>query len=141
MNADTLSDLVELFRPDPTPEAPAESTEGGGFRAQFTGRQWAALARHPEILDALRLAHAFGLLRAAGIAPDHYTASTVCDGCGPVPIWHGAPASVQGCPWCVNRTAGLPIPKPMHRPAIEGGEGGPVALSGHDQPLPLEFTQ
>ena len=140
--------LAELFAPPgPAPELSdiagkhAEPTEAPGFREQFTPKQWAALARHPEILEALRLAHAFGLLRAAGIAPDHYAASTVCDGCGPVPIWHGAPATVRGCPWCNNRIAGLPIPKPTHRPTMEGGEGGPVAPWGHDQPPPFEFPQ
>ncbi|MFM8442465.1 MAG: hypothetical protein ACKN9W_03865 [Methylococcus sp.] len=130
----SLQALVELFAP-PTPPTPAEPTEAPGFREQFTARQWAAMERHPEILEALRLAHAFGLLRAAGIAPDHYTGQTVCRSCGPVPIWHGAPAHVQGCPWCGNRTAGLPIPKVTHRPAMEGGGGGPVAPCGHDQDL------
>jgi len=130
---ENLLDLAELFQPVTTPESPPEPIEAPGFREQFTPRQWAALDRNPAILQALRLAHAFGLTRAAGLAPDHYTGQTVCQSCGPVPIWEGAPASVQGCPWCTNRIEGLPIPKPMHRLAKEGGGGGPVALPGHDQ--------
>ena len=132
-----LHDLAELFAP-PTPDPElsdiaGKSAEPTGFQDQFTPKQWDALQRHPEILDGWKLAYQFGLERSAGIAPDHYTAVTVCDGCGAVPIWHGAPASVRGCPWCGNRLAGLPIPKPMHRLAIEGGGGGPVALPGHVQ--------
>ncbi len=50
-------------------------------------------------------------MRERGIVPDHYTATTECAHCGPVPIWPGLPAKVLGCPWCFNRRAGIPIPK------------------------------
>ena len=47
-----------------------------------------------------------------GRVPAHWTAVTTCRGCGPVPIWPGAPQSVDGCPWCAVRAAGRPIPGP-----------------------------
>jgi len=58
--------------------------------------------------------------RAAGQRPSHYTKRAVCAACGPVWLWEGAPPQVLGCPWCFNRSNGLPIPKPT--PATEGGE-------------------
>lgn len=50
------------------------------------------------------------LARERGEIPAHYTAKTVCSGCGPVPIFRGAPEKVAGCPWCWNRIRGLPMP-------------------------------
>ena len=49
-------------------------------------------------------------MRARGEIPAHYTSTTTCKHCGPVPIWDGCPPEVQGCPWCFNRIEGLPIP-------------------------------
>ena len=51
-------------------------------------------------------------MREQGIVPDHYTATTECKHCGPVPIWEGCPPRVLGCPWCLNRLSRLPIPSP-----------------------------
>ena len=50
-------------------------------------------------------------MRERGEIPTHYTATTTCKHCGPVPIWEGCPPEVQGCPWCFNRIKRLPIPK------------------------------
>ncbi len=50
-------------------------------------------------------------MRLRGIIPDHYTATTECKHCGPVPIWEGCPPEVEGCPWCFNRLKGLHIPR------------------------------
>lgn len=50
--------------------------------------------------------------RKTGRVPDSYTATTWCRGCGTVPIFEGAPARVDACPWCFNRAKGLPIPRP-----------------------------
>ncbi len=49
-------------------------------------------------------------MRYEGKTPDHYTSTTTCNRCGPVPIWEGCPPKVLGCPWCFNRLKGLPIP-------------------------------
>lgn len=51
-------------------------------------------------------------MREQGTVPLHYTAVTECAGCGQVPIFPGAPARVDGCPWCFNRRAGHPLPAP-----------------------------
>ncbi len=50
--------------------------------------------------------------REAGKVPSRYTAITHCCHCGTVPIFAGAPARVGACPWCHNRTRGLPIRRP-----------------------------
>ena len=50
-------------------------------------------------------------MREKDVCPDHYTAETECSHCGPVPIFPGCPPQVIGCPWCLNRLKGLPIPK------------------------------
>ena len=65
----------------------------------------------PEVFADLALAQALAhavqtrRMRERGEVPPHYTASTVCAGCGPVPIWEGAPEKVLACPWCFNRVA------------------------------------
>lgn len=56
--------------------------------------------------------------RDRGIVPARYAATTECAGCGPVPIFEGAPERVAACPWCRNRRLGLPMP------AITGGKTG-----------------
>ncbi len=50
-------------------------------------------------------------MRERGHIPGHYTSTTTCKHCGPVPIWDGCPPEIQGCPWCFNRHKGLPIPQ------------------------------
>ena len=46
-----------------------------------------------------------------GEVPDHYTVTTTCAHCGPVPIFPGLPEKVQGCPWCLARIRGVTIPR------------------------------
>jgi len=50
-------------------------------------------------------------MRERGDIPTHYTSTTTCKHCGPVPIWNDCPPEVQSCPWCFNRINGLQIPK------------------------------
>ncbi|AKH19900.1 hypothetical protein [Sedimenticola thiotaurini] len=45
-----------------------------------------------------------------GKRPDHYTEQANCQHCGP--IWSWFSGEVLGCPWCWNRTADKPIPRP-----------------------------
>lgn len=45
-----------------------------------------------------------------GKRPDHYTEQATCKHCGPIWLWF--PGEVLGCPWCWNRTAYKPIPRP-----------------------------
>ncbi len=49
-------------------------------------------------------------MRQKGIVPDHYTATTNCKHCGPVPIFEGCWPESDACPWCFNRLRGLPMP-------------------------------
>ncbi|GAB5452309.1 MAG: hypothetical protein Hals2KO_26370 [Halioglobus sp.] len=45
-----------------------------------------------------------------GKRPDHYTERATCEHCGPIWLWFCG--EVRGCPWCWNRAAGRPIPRP-----------------------------
>lgn len=98
----SFESLDSLFtQPAPLPDS---------FHAQFAPEEWAALEAAPSLLAAYRRADEVRRIREAGQIPDGYTAQTRCDGCGPVPIWSGAPAQVLGCPWCLERAQGRPIP-------------------------------
>lgn len=44
-----------------------------------------------------------------GIIPKGYTEIAFCRHCGPVRLWFAG--EVLSCPWCLNRTAGRPIPR------------------------------
>jgi hypothetical protein len=46
-----------------------------------------------------------------GRVPVHYTEHATCGRCGP--IWFWISGEVSGCPWCWNRVAGRPIPRPQ----------------------------
>jgi hypothetical protein len=46
-----------------------------------------------------------------GKRPDHYTEQATCERCGPIWLWFSG--KVQGCPWCWNRAADRPIPRPV----------------------------
>ena len=76
-----------------------------------TGNDWDEIGSDPEKLKNYYELLMIGEMREKGIAPDHYTATTECIHCGPVPIFEGVPEKVEGCPWCFNRIRGLPIPK------------------------------
>ncbi|QBQ56114.1 hypothetical protein [Nitrosococcus wardiae] len=46
-----------------------------------------------------------------GKRPALYTEPASCQHCGPVWLWFSG--EVQGCPWCWNRIANRPIPRPQ----------------------------
>ena len=75
------------------------------------GNDWDEIANDPAQLKAFAELLMIVEMREKGICPAHYTTTTNCKHCGPVPIWEGCPPKVQGCPWCLCRVAGLPIPK------------------------------
>ncbi len=54
-------------------------------------------------------------MRERGEVPPHYTSTTICQHCGPVPIFPGVGEQVEGCPWCFNRVRGLSVPRPQKR--------------------------
>ena len=45
-----------------------------------------------------------------GKRPEHYTEKATCKHCGPIWLWFSG--DVLGCPWCWNRAADKPIPRP-----------------------------
>jgi len=48
--------------------------------------------------------------RDQGKRPAHYTEQATCKHCGPIWLWFSG--EVPGCPWCWNRAADKPIPRP-----------------------------
>jgi len=66
--------------------------------------------------EATVLAYARALLctaeRRVGHVPMAWSEAAHCDGCGPVWLWSDLPPRVLACPWCWNRLAGLPVPRP-----------------------------
>ncbi len=72
---------------------------------------WPEMASDRAVLEAFAHALATRRLRERGEVPPEYTASTVCSGCGPVPIFPGVPKGVLACPWCFNRLKGFPVPR------------------------------
>ena len=79
------------------------------------GDDWMEVSNDPAQLKAYADLVAITEMRERGIVPDHYTTTTECKHCGPVPIFEGLPNKVLGCPWCLNRPKGLPIPAPIKR--------------------------
>ena len=79
------------------------------------GKDWDEIANDPMQLKAYFELLMISDMRSRGVIPNHYTSTTTCKHCGPVPIWEGCPPEVLGCPWCFNRHKGLPIPRPKPR--------------------------
>ena len=79
---------------------------------EIAGAEWPEVRDHPKQLEAFAHMVATRRLRELGEVPQHYSTVTRCDGCGPVWLWPGAPNRVMACPWCFNRFAGRPVPRP-----------------------------
>ena len=77
------------------------------------GNDWLEVANDPVQLRTFADLLVVEDMRHRAIVPEHYTATTECRHCGPVPIWDGCPPKVLGCPWCFNRLKGLPMPATM----------------------------
>ena len=78
---------------------------------EAAGTDWCEVEADPFMLETLAHAVETRRMRELGIVPAHYTAATTCARCGLVPIFPGAPERVTGCPWCIVRVAGRPVPK------------------------------
>lgn len=73
-------------------------------------RDWDEVSNDPAQLVAFADSLAIVQIRESGGVPDSYVTVTTCRNCGEVPIWQGCPPQVNGCPWCLNRIKGLPLP-------------------------------
>ena len=74
------------------------------------GSDWDEVSANPTKLKSFAELMMITDMRHRGIVPDHYTATTKCKHCGPVPIFEGNWPESDGCPWCFNRLQGLPMP-------------------------------
>ena len=70
---------------------------------EAAGPSWPEVQADPILLETLARAIQTRRLRERGEVPAHYTATTTCRHCGPVPIFEGVQEQVAGCPWCFNR--------------------------------------
>ena len=77
---------------------------------RHAGADWDEIHSDPRQLKAYCEMLMVVEMRERGQIPDHYTGTTTCSRCGPVPIWDSCPPYVDGCPWCFNRIQGLSIP-------------------------------
>ena len=124
-----LQQVIEQYGVFETPKAPTDKTDKrsktpGGLTDKTDKRasvssvsEWSELLENkngeltdgeiPVAADMVAITE----MRERGIVPDHYTATTNCKHCGPVPIFEGNWPESDGCPWCFNRLQGLPIPK------------------------------
>ena len=74
------------------------------------GPDWDEIANDPAQLTAFAELLMITEMRQWGICPDHYTSETECKHCGTVPIFEGCPRNANGCPGCLNRLKGRPLP-------------------------------
>lgn len=77
----------------------------------LAGDDWHDCLKDKQLLNAYALAVSYRLQREQGIVPEEWTTIVNCKGCGPVYLWSGL-TNVIACPWCINRSLGLPIPCP-----------------------------
>ena len=69
----------------------------------IAGDDWPEIQADPKQLEAFKAAAATAAQIQRGEIPAHYTATTDCKRCGPVPIFPGMPDRLSGCPWCLAR--------------------------------------
>ncbi len=74
------------------------------------GSNWEEISADPAKLKSFAELVMIEDMYHRGIVPDHYTATTNCKHCGPVPIFEGYWPESDGCPWCLNRLRGRPMP-------------------------------
>ena len=82
-----------------------------GELADLANDEWPEILGNPHDLKVYCEMSQITKMREKGEVPHHYTATTICMSCGPVPIWEGCEPKVVGCPWCLNRAAGRPLPR------------------------------
>ncbi len=75
------------------------------------GDDWDEVSNDPAQLEAARFLVTEAKQVSNGIIPERYTQITDYKFCGPVFVYKGYPQPANNCPWCLNRHAGLPIPR------------------------------
>lgn len=79
---------------------------------ELAGKDWPELTANPELLECFADMVSIRHMRERGEVPPHYTARAFCRGCNAtIPIFEGVGQTVEGCPWCLNRAAGRPVPR------------------------------
>ena len=117
-----MSILQEVIQEYGISELPKALTDKTDKRASVSSvSEWSELLENkneeleeheiPVVIEMVAIME----MREKGITPDHYTSTTTCKHCGPVPIWEGCDPEVEGCPWCFNRVQGLPVPSEGER--------------------------
>ena len=127
-----MSELQKLLKqrsPLATPATPAterakssncsKSSRGADSEIHFSlvslrrraGDDWPEISADPAQLAGFKAAAETAAAIRRGEVPLHYTATTECTHCGPVPIFPGLPLKVDGCVWCLNRVDGRPMPR------------------------------
>lgn len=79
---------------------------------EVAGEDWSDIKHDHKMQEALADAINIRHMREKGEIPPDYIHKAECAGCGPV--WLFASGRFQGCPWCFNRSRGLPIPRPTN---------------------------
>jgi len=79
---------------------------------EAAGPDFDELARDPNTARGFLPAMRDRRDREAGRVPAGWTTVGLCERCGPVWLFPGAPERVAGCPWCFSRLQGRPIPRP-----------------------------
>jgi hypothetical protein len=92
-------------------DTPADAASLARARAA-AGKDWPLLESDPALLAAFLSALKDIQTRELGERPAHYTHKAECALCGPVWLWEPLPGVLPGCPWCLNRASGKPIPRP-----------------------------
>ena len=94
---DTLRALFDLAIDEGLPGATVGALSAKDLRA--------CVGLPRDTLRAYLRALARSQRMAAGGVPEGWTQAVQCSGCGPVPLWPGAPPEVIACPWCRHRAA------------------------------------
>jgi hypothetical protein len=86
---------------------------------ELADEDWLELQDNPDLLDVFAHAVQTRRMRESGQRPAHYTQISICQHCGPVWLWEGAPEHVEGCPWCFNRVKGVSVPRPRKQTSVK----------------------
>ena len=110
-----LQQVIKEYAISETPEALTAKTDKRASVSSVS--EWSELLKNkngeiaPDEMPVVAKMVEIAEMRERGQIPSHYTSTTTCKHCGPVPIWDGCPPEVLGCPWCFNRHKGFPIPE------------------------------